>query len=78
MCVVFLRERTLDLKFNLDGSLQQGLSWCTASDQSCGQIEAGESIDLALSLMAIAPGLQVILYSEWIPSCIWVFPIVHP
>lgn len=44
----------------IEGSLQQGLIWCSKSGVGLGELAANSSLDLTLSLLPVAPGLQTI------------------
>lgn len=52
-------ERTMDLTLVLENRIPSGILWCGISGRQLGKLPSSESIDLPLTLITTAPGLQV-------------------
>ena len=55
-------ERTMDLMLSLKNVSESGLQWCGTSNKLVGKLAPNTSTELALTLLATKPGLQVFLF----------------
>ncbi|XP_064605247.1 trafficking protein particle complex subunit 13-like isoform X2 [Liolophura sinensis] len=53
-------ERTMDLTLVLENRIPSGILWCGISGRQLGKLPSSESIDLPLTLITTAPGLQTV------------------
>lgn len=49
----------MDLTLVLENRIPSGILWCGISGRQLGKLPSSESIDLPLTLITTAPGLQV-------------------